>query len=73
MDEDYEEEYQAAGVNHACALFSYENLEIGKLSLYGDDISGLTIYRGWMMKPELYWTFYNKLEEKGIILINSPL
>lgn len=25
-----------------------------------------------MMKPELYRSFYNKLEEKGIILINSP-
>ncbi len=72
VDKDYEEEFQAAGLEHACALFSYENLEIGKLSLYGEDISGLTIYRGWMMKPELYRTFYDKLEAKGIILINTP-
>ena len=41
VDEDYEEEYQAAGLEHACALFSYEDLELGKLSLYGEDISGL--------------------------------
>ena len=27
VDEDYFEEYQAAGLNHACALFSYEDLE----------------------------------------------
>ena len=72
VDEDYEEEYQAAGLEHACALFSYEDLELGKLSLYGEDISGLTIYRGWMMKPAMYRTFYEKLEAKGIILINSP-
>lgn len=72
VDEDYEEEFQAAGLEHACALFSYENIEMGKLSLYGEDISGLTIYRGWMMKPELYRSFYNKLEAKGIILINTP-
>ena len=72
VDEDYQEEYQAAGTDHACALFSYEDMEEGKLSLYGDDISGLTIYRGWMMKPKMYRDFYNKLKEKGIILINSP-
>ena len=72
VDEDYEKEYQAAGLEHACALFSYEDLEAGKLSLYGEDISGLTVYRGWMMKPELYRFFYEKLEEKGIILINTP-
>lgn len=72
VDGDYEEEFQAAGLEHACALFSYENLEKGKLSLYGEYISGLTIYRGWMMKPDLYRLFYDKLEEKGIILINTP-
>ena len=72
VDEDYEEEYQAAGLRHSCALFSYENLQMGKLSLYGEEISGLTIYRGWMMKPEMYRDFYDKLESKGIILINTP-
>ena len=72
VDEDYEEEFQAAGLEHACALFSYEDLEAGKLSLYGDDISGLTIYRGWMMKPDMYRLFYEKLEAKGMILINTP-
>lgn len=72
VDEDYEQEYQAAGLNHECALFSYEDLEKGKLSLYGPEISGLTVYRGWMMKPEMYKLFYTELEKKGIILINSP-
>ncbi|MCD8019515.1 MAG: ATP-grasp domain-containing protein [Clostridiales bacterium] len=71
-DEDYEEEYQEAALKHTCALFSYENLLLGKLSLYGKQISGLTIYRGWMMKPEMYRLFYELLEEKNIILINTP-
>ena len=72
VDEDYETEYNIAKREHSCALFSYEDLEAGQLSLYGDEISGLTIYRGWMMKPDMYRLFYQKLEEKGIILINSP-
>lgn len=72
VDEDYEQEFQVARLEHSCALFSYEDLELGKLSLYGEEISGLTIYRGWMMKPELYRAFYDKLEAKGIILINTP-
>lgn len=72
VDSAYEEEYQAAGLEHACALFSYEDLEMGKLALYGEDISSLAIYRGWMMTPELYKEFYDKLEGKGIILINTP-
>ena len=72
VDEDYAEEYQAAGRNFARALFSYEDLLEGKLSLYGEKIAGLTIYRGWMMKPELYRTFYTLLEKHDIILIDSP-
>ena len=72
VDADYQAEYQAAGLEHSCALFSYEDLQQGKLSLYGEKISGLTIYRGWMMHPEMYRRFYSLLEEQGIILINTP-
>ncbi len=72
VDEDYEEEYQSAGAEHECALLNYDDLEAGRLCLHGEDISGLTIYRGWMMPPALYKTLYGLLEEKGIILINSP-
>ena len=71
-DEDYKDEYQEAKANHPCSLFSYEDMENGILSLYGESISGLTVYRGWMMKPEMYRKFYALLQEKGIILINSP-
>ena len=72
VDEDYEEEYQAAGLDHACALFCFEDLESGKLSLCGEEISGLTIYRGWMMKPRMYQYLYEQLEKKNILLINTP-
>ncbi|MEW4412931.1 ATP-grasp domain-containing protein [Clostridium sp. AN503] len=72
VDVDYRAEYQAAGLEHACALFSYEDLQQGKLSLYEEKISGLTIYRGWMMHPDMYRSFYSLLEEQGIILINTP-
>lgn len=72
VDEDYEKEYQEAGLHHPCALFSYEDLERGNLSMFGESISGLTIYRGWMMKPEMYSVFYSLLEKQDIYLINSP-
>lgn len=72
VDEDYEDEYEAARKDFACALFSYEDFMEGKLKLYGEDISGLAIYRGWMMKPEMYRDFYQALELRGIHLINTP-
>jgi len=70
--QDYEAEFQAAALNHPCALFSYEDLEQGKRSMHGEKISGLTVYRGWMMKPGMYRAFYHLLEQKGILLINTP-
>lgn len=72
VDMDYEAEYLEASQNYKCAIFSYEDLEDGKLSLYGENITGLTIYRGWMMPPNMYKEFYNLLEERGIFLINNP-
>lgn len=71
-DEDYAAEFHTARQNYPSALFSYEDLEQGKLSLYGEKLTGLTIYRGWMMKPEMYRTFYRLLEREGITLINTP-
>lgn len=76
VDPDYEEEYALAlrlGFN--VALFSYEELELGNLKLFQPpekEIKGFTIYRGWMMKPELYKNFYQKLSEREIFLVNSP-
>lgn len=72
VDADYKDEYDMARLNNACSLFSYEELLKGKVKLYGDEIQGLTIYRGWMLKPQLYRKLYDELEQRGIILINSP-
>ena len=72
VDDDYEEEFKQLSKKYTCGLFSYEDLEKGKLSLYGDEITDLVIYRGWMMRPEMYRRLYKLLEEKGIYLINSP-
>ncbi|MDD3404025.1 MAG: ATP-grasp domain-containing protein [Hespellia sp.] len=72
VDEEYMGEYQAAGLKYPCALFNYEDMERGKLTLNGEELSGLTIYRGWMMKPDMYRAFYSQLEQRGMILINSP-
>lgn len=71
VDEAYADEYKEAAKLFPCALFSYEDIERGKLSVYGD-IEGETLYRGWMMRPELYRCFYEKLAAKGIFLVNAP-
>lgn len=72
IDKNFELEYQEAGREHMRALFSYEELEEGNLSLRREDIIGLTVYRGWKMKPEIYAKFYEMLEKRDIILINTP-
>lgn len=72
VDDDYKEEYEACKNKYNCCLFSYEDLEQGKLSLYGNINAGLTIYRGWMMKPEVYGIFYSLLKKRNIVLINTP-
>lgn len=73
VDFDYEEEFNASKrKGNNCGLFSYEEMAEGRLKLRGDKIENLTIYRGWMMKPEMYMAFYEKLLEEGVSLINTP-
>lgn len=72
VDESYEVEYQVAKQQYPCAWFSYEALMLGKLALYGEPISGETVYRGWMMSPEQYRTLYLLLERQGIRMVNTP-
>lgn len=71
VDEAYGSEYRKAKKLFPCALFSYEDMEIGRLSVCGD-IEGETLYRGWMMRPEFYRCFYEKLAARGISLVNTP-
>lgn len=72
IDDDYADEYNAVKDNLPCGLFSYDDFLNNKLSLTQEKITGLTIYRGWMMKPDMYRRFYDALEKHDIILINSP-
>lgn len=71
-DPDYQLEYQQAGKHFCTALFSYEEMAEGRLKLSSSCLSGLIIYRGWMMKPAMYRRFYDLLENKGLFLINTP-
>ncbi|KRN88809.1 hypothetical protein IV53_GL000779 [Ligilactobacillus ceti DSM 22408] len=73
VDFGYEEEFEISKkLGNNCALFSFEDMADGKLKLSGDEIKGQAIYRGWMMKPKMYRTFYEALSQKGIELINTP-
>ncbi|WP_051530595.1 hypothetical protein [Ruminococcus flavefaciens] len=76
VDEDLKAEYDAATETGLfnIVLFSYDKwFNEGKLVL--DHLISepcTAIYRGWMMKPEIYTNFYVQLIEKGITLITAP-
>ncbi|MCI7805225.1 MAG: ATP-grasp domain-containing protein [Oscillospiraceae bacterium] len=76
VDEALNAEYQAVietGLFNVM-LFSYDkwfNNGILKLNIKTDNHIHV-IYRGWMMKPEQYNLFYNKLYENNIELVTSP-
>lgn len=72
VDEDYKEEYFEAKKRFNCALISYEEINGDHFSIYGEEIKGIAIYRGWMLKSETYKKLYDYLESKGIHLINTP-
>ena len=72
IDSDFEGEYTAAKALFPCTLVSYEDLLEDKLVLKGLKFKGLVIYRGWMMPPDIYARFYDLLDRKGMVLINTP-
>lgn len=55
-------------------IFGYEKwFDEGKLVLANAPSEEvMAVYRGWMMKPEQYETFYNQLQERGICLVTDP-
>lgn len=74
IDAELEQEYKAAikaGFN--VMLFDYSSwFESRKLVLNQDSNSDLILYRGWMMKPELYCEFENQLLNLGYhLVVNS--
>ena len=76
VDESFKNEYEAVLSNRNCQilLFSYDEwIAEGKLKLnYRVDTMTDTIYRGWMMKPEIYENFYCELQKKNIQLMTAP-
>ena len=74
VDEDLESEYNAVVETGMfdVVLFSYDKwFNENKLVLDNDEET-IGIYRGWMMKPEMYSEFYSRLDEKGIRIITTP-
>ena len=76
IDESFKNEYEAvlSNGNFEILLFSYDEwIAEGKLKLnYKVDTMTDTIYRGWMMKPEIYKDFYCELQKKNIQLMTAP-
>lgn len=76
VDEDLQKEYNAVKDTGLfdIVLFSYDKwFNEGKLvlnQLVAEQCNA--VYRGWMMKPEVYSRFYEQLREKGIELITKP-
>lgn len=76
VDEDLEKEYNAVMETglFSVILFSYDKWfseGILKLNQIPDEPLD-AVYRGWMMKPEMYEAFYQKLKKNNIRLITSP-
>ena len=77
VDMDYQQEkIMAENNNINTALFSFDdlnnsNFEVALKPIQKSRNYRMAIYRGWMMKPEIYSKFYDYLLKKGVQLINS--
>jgi hypothetical protein len=76
IDEDMQQEYDAAldtGLFQVI-LFSYDDwFNHGILKLSENPQSEIdAVYRGWMMQPEQYQSFYTELLKKNICLVSDP-
>ena len=76
IDEDMKREYDAviAGGYFSTILFGYDAwFNENRLRLSEKPEEDITaIYRGWMMQPDQYKNFYEKLQERHIHLITTP-
>ena len=75
-DESFKNEYETVleSGNFETLLFSYDDWTAERKLKFDRKIDRFTdtIYRGWMMKPEVYADFYNALKKKNIFLITEP-
>ncbi|MDE7224606.1 MAG: hypothetical protein K2O34_12620, partial [Acetatifactor sp.] len=73
VDEAFEREYEAAHEAGLEATLFYQQLWDEKRELRLDsEKMGCVLYRGWMMKPEDYQIFHNRLRDRGLSLLTSP-
>lgn len=77
VDENFQTEFEAAMENNIpILLFNQKKWDLEKqIEILGDTYDSqkdMILYRGWMMKPEDYLTFYDKLCYKNIKLLTSP-
>lgn len=78
VDAAYEREFAAArAANLSVELIDFEALARGESAsavrrIKTSDVEETIVYRGWMLKPDVYAKFFAALEAKNLILINSP-
>lgn len=76
VDEDLQAEYDAVRNTGLfdVILFGYEKwFHQETLVLTKEPAEPVNaVYRGWMMKPDMYEKFYNQLNERGICLVTEP-
>lgn len=73
----YEQESVALQTGLEFELFSFEDLTENNISnafrrIKSAENLELAIYRGWMLKPQIYEILYNELNLRSLNLINSP-
>jgi len=76
VDEELREEYEAVVQTgkYDVLIFSYEDWFENKMLKINKKINEpiYAVYRGWMMKADMYELFYNALSSKQIYLVTSP-
>jgi hypothetical protein len=73
-DSDYQAEWTAAiELGFVTGLLSNEAIDDERIHLkLPDGYSGMVMYRGWMMRPDLYGKLYNELLKYNVIPMTSP-
>lgn len=73
VDEAFEGEYEAAlEAGLEAVLFGQQLWDEKRELRLNTEKPGRALYRGWMMKPEDYRFFYDRLRDKGISLLTAP-
>jgi hypothetical protein len=73
VDEAFEGEYEAAlQAGMDAVLFRRQVWDEKREIRLDTEKPDCAVYRGWMMKPEVYRVFYDQLRDKGISLLTAP-